>query len=284
MNIQNVWNTIVERDREPITASDYIRSSDIGKTYIDRYYKMLGTPYTNDFDTRTLRVFKAGKLFEDFILDALDKEGVIKERQKEIVIPETAEHLKVVGHIDALLEGNKVLELKTVNSRAFWAHKNRDENGRFLGYDHHKLQLASYMIGLNTQYGSLLYISKDDLCVEEVPVFRIKSLEERLFEDLRLMSNFYRNGVIPKAPDEIIYNPLKDCFETNWEVGRSNYLTKIYNYKDKDDFRIRTHRKLLDINRALRHYRADKLKDEDLKYKNEYNFLKLHAQSKVPIK
>lgn len=325
--LSEIWNTKVRNsERSRVKKRDYIGSSDIGRTYIDRYYKMKGVAPSNPFEERVLRIFDSGKWFEQLVTMVYSLSGLIQQRQPYFEIPGTKDRLKVIGYGDAIIggtinwddrrarvaeavktmglmvstnEGNPdvvesiqeqvmifeqyaykvidelekiwgtvaipptAIEFKTINSLAFWRHKNRTPDKIFLGYDHHKLQQLASLHGLNLDFGRVTYISKDDLMLEEVGVKRGMELEKAMWEDIDKMSYYYMANEEPPKEPEIVYNERKKVFEGNWEVKRSPYLTLIYGYKSQDDFDSKHHQELLDINRALRHVRKGKIKEED---------------------
>lgn len=186
-SIQDIWNTKLRVDYNEAKARDYISPSDIGKPFLDRYYKMIGEKITNPFDERVLRIFDAGNIFEWVVEKVFREAGILEDAQKWVIIEENDQHFKIMGKLDHLVGGlpnwevararikeekfpewlevraiklteelegkypnglKKIIgEVKTINSLAFWAHKKRDEKGRFNGYPHHKLQLYSYLKG-----------------------------------------------------------------------------------------------------------------------------------------
>jgi len=301
MLIQEHWNKTVRKSYPP-KARDYIPFSDIGKAYIDRYWKMKGEPVTNDFDERTLRIFDAGQVMEFIVLRALTMAGILNQKQTFVEISATDKTLRQIGYLDAtiggfadwnkakeiiqkhlqeykltlddqlleqkaisIIEGLKLqfpdgkvpemlVEVKSINSMAFWAHKNRDAKGNFLGYPHNKLQLYGYMKATGIKNGILLYISKDDFVIEELGIILgNEELEKKYNEDIERMTYYYKVDEIPPKLSEIVFNNQKKTFELNWEVKRSSYLTKIYSYKDKVEFEEKNHAKLNEINLALKH-------------------------------
>ena len=287
LTIQNIWNQVAQQSvgkvNEP-KERNYISASDVGKAMIDRWLKMKGVPVSNPFDERILRIFDAGKLFEWIVGRALAMAGVLKGKQVYVEIPETEDHLKILGYIDYIIGGlvnwdeargrvqrwlqefklnendeilekyalslidglekeygnqpipESIAEIKSVNSLAFWSHNNRGENGTFLGYEHHKYQLLTYMIAKNHDAGKILYISKDDLCLQEVEVLRKTEWEYNFWQDVKQMSDYYRKNVQPPLLPLIVYDERKRQYELNWEIGRSQYLTHLYGYKDQKDF------------------------------------------------
>jgi hypothetical protein len=331
LTIQEIWNSQVEATikANQVKPRNYISASDIGSSFIDRYYKMTGETPTNPYDNRTLRIFDAGRLFEWIVGRSLAMAGVLKDRQLYTEIPENSQHLKILGYCDYVMGGignwneargrikkwleefkldenneilekyalklingfeaefgNKeipltVLEIKSVNSMAFWSHNNRDEANNFLGYDHHKYQLLTYLIGMKIEDGRILYVSKDDLCLQELAVLRNGDIEQKFWEDVKKMTNFYRNKIVPQKEPEIIYDERKRRFDINWKVGRSLFLTKIYNYKDQNEFQEKNKAKINQINLALKHLREiEKEKDEKKKSTLEK---KLKAEQEIII-
>jgi hypothetical protein len=279
-SIEKVWNAQLSSIQAPAPARDFIRASEIGSPFLDRYYKMLGIPFSNEFDDRTLRVFSMGRLIEREILTIFKLAGIFQSTQEEIILPENQDHLTIKGHVDAVVGGKPdfekakkhiekvikmkelleedvdteyralnlvadlskkfisgkypdgleflIAEIKSVNSRAFWSHKNMDSRGYFKGYDHHKLQLLTYLLGHPTiKKGRLFYVSKDDLCVKEKNVVITASLKKAWLEDVSTMSNYIRNKQEPPKEEDVVWNNDKKVFEMNWRIGRSNYLTKI---------------------------------------------------------
>ena len=307
------WNQVVRKNfGNQAKARDYISFSDLGKPFIDRFYKMKGAEPTNPFDERTLRIFDAGHVMEFIVLRALTMAGLLHQKQKFVDIPATEKSLKLLGYLDSTIGGfvdfdyqekiirdhlteyklnlddqlleqkaiqiirgfkeshpkglveEMLVEVKSINSMAFWAHKKRNANGDFSGYEHNKLQTYGYMKATGLSHGTLLYISKDDFVLEEVPVvLGDKQLEVAFNEDIRKMTEYIKNDIVPDKEPEIIFNQEKEVFEINWKVKRSSYLTKIYGYRDQDQLEEKHHGLVLDINRALRHLRDSKVVDAD---------------------
>ena len=327
--IQQHWNKIVRNEnRNKPKVRDYISMSDLGKPYIDRYYKMLGEPITNEFDDRVLRIFDAGRVIEFIVLRALTMAGILHKKQIEVNVPATDDTLPLYGYLDSVVGGfadwenakeviNKhlveygldlddelleqkaisiieglqadfpngqipetLVEIKSINSMAFWAHKNRDEKGNFLGYPHNKLQLYGYQKGTGIKNGLLVYLSKDDFTMEELgQVLGNEEMERKYQEDIKTISFHVKNKIVPKPEDEMVYNPLDGVFEVNWKVARSSYLTKIYGYKTVEDLEARHHQTVLDLNRALRHLR----KAKDIQHKLDVHTSENEAKDKKDL-
>lgn len=280
--IQEHWNRITPKSYPP-KARDYITFSDLGQSYLDRFYKMNAEPVTNDFDERVLRIFEAGNVMEFIVLRALAMAGILNSKQKYVEIPANKKHLRVMGFHDATIGGfadwdkakeiierhlqeyklsldtemleqkaisiikglkqvypsghmeEMMVEVKSINSMAFWAHKNRDEKGNFLGYEHNIMQTYGYMKATGLKKGILLYISKDDFVIEEIGLILGDEKLEKLFnDDIEAMTKIYKSKKLPPAEPELLWNDSKKQYERNWKLERSPYLTKITGLKKED--------------------------------------------------
>ena len=310
--IQNLWNEKVMTERSRTKVRDYISPSDLGGSFLDRYYKMTGVEPTNKYDERTLRIFDAGRMFEWIIVRTFAMAGILLEKQFKITIPETKDTLAIWGFGDALIGGtpdwksarnrvNKfldefklklddevieryslklidglekefpeglpekiVVEAKSVNSMSFWSHNNRDKDGNFVGYDHHKLQAYAYLKGRpDASHARLFYISKDDLCLQEVGVFANDGIDELYQNDIKEMTYYIKAKEEPKKEPDIVYDKRKKMFGLNWRIVRSTFLTKITGLPDSTAWEEKYRPEMQKMNLALKHLRAGKLKPED---------------------
>lgn len=295
-SISDIWNELLVVETQ-LGPRDYIRASEIGKPYLDRFLAMKGKPFTNPFQARILRVFDTGKIFETLVVERIfrllgiliNSQGELKvqpdgclpvighhdpkvggtididrvntlldeafyqKMREEVVVlnPLYAEFLDM-AHIDnwfrnrvkslvqTLLQqypnGMRVLttEIKTVHSGSFWSPYNQDPNTKFFkGYDHHRLQLWTYLFADNHPEGRLFYISKDDLTLMEDSVFLDdQSLRDKWFEDVEGMTRVWNEGKEPDPEPFIVYNKERSVWEPNWLIKRSNYFTYITGFQD----------------------------------------------------
>lgn len=279
-SIQEAWNKELEAERRDIKERNYINASDLGGSFLDRYYKMKGIQPSNPYESRVLRIFAAGNEFHHLLQKVFEKIGILKSKEKLVIIPEADKTLKVLGYYDMELGGfadwnearkrikeygfsvfieaaslriidifekefpkglDPILcEIKSINSNAFWAKK--DYIGA--GYPHHKLQLYTYLKALNLPEGRLLYVSKDDLSLQEgLVMLDSKELAEEWNKDIETMTDFYRKDIVPPKEDDIVFNEEKKRYEINWRVARSPYLTKITG-KSKEEWEKETRSKV----------------------------------------
>lgn len=200
-SIQDLWNnTVVGKDE--LTPRSYIRASEIGTSFLDRYYKMHAVPFTNDFDARVLRVFEAGNLFEWLVRAVLVRAGLLHRTQQEVVIPETKEHLEVVGHLDFIGGGEPDWDAARSLQTALEG----------LGFPTRMLAVAERFVdALVEKYG-------DDVTFKPL-LYEIKSVNSMAFW------KHNRNGMLTAYPHHVmqLYTYLKAL---NMDEGRILYISK----------------------------------------------------------
>lgn len=298
-NIQETWNELTLNE-EPPKPRDYIRASELGSPFLDRYLKMKGVPFTNPYTPRVRRIFDCGNIFEEVVERVFRLCGILVTVQEEVKLQHD-DMLPVVGHFDLKVGGtvqiekvrrilNKdnftnlfatirtqdpdladfiefmypaewlrnrslkmaetlarkypngmkqlITEVKSVNSRAFWGHKNQDpETGFFKGYDNHKLQLYTYLMGTNSDEGRRFYVSKDDLTLMESPVYLSNLMLADLWkQDVSEMTKYIKLNREPDKLPDIIYDEDKKMYDFNWQISRSPYFTYITGKKTLEDW------------------------------------------------
>ena len=264
-SIQQIWNELNAKDRVT-KPRDYIRASEIGKPFLERYLAMRGVQPTNPYPARVRRIFDCGLIFEDVVERMFRMLGLLIDAQTEVKL-QLDGMLPIVGHYDqrvggkinktmalqaigsasnpewlrtraeALLErliqqhpeGLRTLitEIKSVNSMAFWAHKNMDkETGFFKGYPNHKLQILTYLMATGENEGRLFYISKDDLTLMETSIFKDDEKLKMIWEeDIKEMTHFYKEKIEPAPPENFTFQEDKGWWDFNWQIERSPYFT-----------------------------------------------------------
>ena len=126
-----------------------------GRCYRMQYWNRLDEPISDPLDARTLRKFKVGKIFHDFV------EKLLPNHDVEVKV----ENEDILGFADVVTE-NRVMDLKSAHTndfRRFWS-KDYDI---FKGKETNWLQVATYAWILKKPECGLCFIGKDDLCIEE---------------------------------------------------------------------------------------------------------------------
>lgn len=103
-------------------------------------HQAIGSPKTSVPDSRKLGVFKAGNLFEDYIVDSLG--SMVLNRQTEYLYK--YKNIIIAGRDDGLLfqDGKySILEAKSVHSDSFW---HREREGTLVAWNN-QVQLQTYL-------------------------------------------------------------------------------------------------------------------------------------------
>ncbi|MEM7828549.1 MAG: PD-(D/E)XK nuclease family protein [Candidatus Aenigmatarchaeota archaeon] len=177
--LENIVDSyIAEKRAEQIRPHDKFRVSDAGRCHLMRFWKRQGKPATDEPDARTQRVFEVGHVFHVWLQDLLQKTGLLLHKEYRV------EDMHRIGHIDAIVRVGEALilyDFKTVHSRKF--HHRRREGGN--GDMHYAMQAWTYaqMLPFGVEDIRIAYISKDDLCIDEVSVLDIDDISEYVKQD-----------------------------------------------------------------------------------------------------
>lgn len=175
-------------------------------------YAARSTPESDPKQPRDKRVLRIGHIFHEFVQEAIAKyPGVTAYCELDIAIPV----LKVTGSLDVLVEFEdgryELIELKTINSKAFAYHD--------LPKEDHVKQVSAYMMALrevgaadqfisplhdDLQRARIVYISKDDLRIEEFTVIHSESREVEIAERIAVLESHRAAGTLPdRLPDTV---------------------------------------------------------------------------------
>jgi len=159
------------REEERTGKKRYLRPSSLGQCERKAILEVLEEP-TDEWDERQLRVFSVGSVFEEWVIRALKEDGILTATQVEV----SDGFFK--GYVDGIIVVDgvpRVLELKSVHSKAFWWAKKGDGG---MPYDSHIHQAWAYTLMLKEWEGEALaapvicYVSKDDLTISEYTIVR----------------------------------------------------------------------------------------------------------------
>jgi len=230
LDIQRYLNkNIEEENKEESKKHGDITSwhiSRLGSCLRGLFLERLGVEADEEFDKRTLRVFKVGKMFEDYVLETI-KDSVkneIKEIEREIRVED--EELDISGRIDALInykDGQKeILELKSKHSRAF--HYMDKENKPMR---QHEYQLWCYLYITGIEKGQIVYVSKDDLCIRQFVVERDdEELKKEVMNILEVLNNCWETKTLPPLPTE------------DWKAKYCNWHKQCIQFEDEEPIQI----------------------------------------------
>lgn len=160
-----------------------------------QFFKRKNESVSNPTDERGLRVLKVGTMFHDFIQEKFS--DFAKENDFEILIEEKVETDDVLGFAD-IVTPFEVVELKTQHSRAFWWMSKSDKPITEQKREHF-LQACFYALMLEKKYIRLVYISKDDLCINE---YRVELDDKHIIyleQEIEKMDEYWVFDILPPA-------------------------------------------------------------------------------------
>ncbi len=267
-SIMSIWNDSLERSDRKIEPRERLWASELGGSMIDRYLKLKGTQYTNPPNSRSMRKFMAGDIWEWIIKTVLIRAGIPFTTQDRVELKYEG-MLPVTGRIDFIAGGDinydealkrievedipdfikkpvqaiierfktdypdglpkKIIEIKSVGSYIFEDLLARD-NPR----THHMLQGAVYALstGLPTD---IVYVCRDDCRLLQYSIDSIvPALEKEIKEDLAKVTEFYKNDQLPPKEEMILWDKDVKKFKTNWKIQYSPYLSLLYTCKDEN--------------------------------------------------
>lgn len=221
-----------------------VHSTSLSKCLRGVVHEMLGAKKDSDIDPRKLGIFKAGNLFEDFVIDSLGKRVVHKQREYTYQY----KGIFLVGRSDYTIDDNGVLrvgENKSVHSDSFWM---REREGTLVAWQN-QIQLQTYLWleriltpyknergdvvltntcttmtpapeeKLNNPQGIFSYISKDDCTVIGAPIkYNPNIINEIVIPALDLINEAYekKDPSICPIPDMVVYSEAKNQYQKNW--------------------------------------------------------------------
>lgn len=158
--------------------------------------KTIGVP-RKTFDPYLLGKFKRGFDVENWLVEHLEKAGVLKEKQKEV------RYRNVIGFVDALVDSDKFFFKKGLMPHEVKSVTNAKlKRIQATEVDHHyKLQAGFYAIALESEYYAVDIISAEDLRVNTY-IFATKEIapeiERIIFDYDRAMRLWTEKKVLPE--------------------------------------------------------------------------------------
>ena len=189
------------------------------------YYEMMGEKPTGEIEPRVLGVFKAGNLFEEFIIDSLGDK--VQDRQTEYRYKYKS--LTLVGRDDGTFLDDKnerrVLEVKSQHSDSFWYMLKEGMGVQW----QHQIQLQTYLWLRRELYndevdGYYAYISKDDCTINGVAVkYNRNIIDDIVIPILDALNEAYeaQDATLLPLPEPIVFD--KGKYKKNWLCTYCNF-------------------------------------------------------------
>ena len=188
------------------------------------YYEREGVKKPKERAKFIENVFYEGKMKElELILRLILEEYEILDSQSALI----NEELNAKGRPDAIvLKDGKTqcIEIKTVNSRAFWY---RVKDGNFDPYPAHVKQLTYYLHELREKYpeitGVLKYRSRDDGTELNVFIDYNEQIWQECEAQFKVLDVCWSDKILPPIPDTTIYDQDKKRWVVNYKAQYCDY-------------------------------------------------------------
>lgn len=202
--------------------------SSLGKCFRAQYWNRKDFPKSDAPDARTLRVFRAGDFFHDFVQETI----VNKFPEIKCEVPVELDN-DFFGYAD-MVNDTTVWELKSQHSGSF--HYMDEENiadSRRPNW----LQNALYAYALKKEYIVLCFISKDDLSIRQFAQ-PLSAWIDELQKEITVLRNIWTKNVLPPATPRCYIDKKtgnsKECSFCNWRSACSQIEGKdMTNKKEK---------------------------------------------------
>lgn len=165
--------------------------SSFGKCFRAQYWNRKNEPGKQEVDSRTMRVFKAGNLFHEFVQNTIISK--YPEIAKEALVSVDPD---VLGYAD-LVNDVEVIDIKSQHSKAFHYMANTKD----IGKDKYPnwLQVMYYAISLGKPGARLVFVSKDDLCIQEYHLPVDTYWKGEIAKELKTLRDIWEKQELPKA-------------------------------------------------------------------------------------
>ena len=198
------------------TPSGKFSPSLLGACEKRQYLNKIKAEVTNPPDERAYRVFHVGRMFHDFVQKFFD------DAETEVA----CEDELCKGYADIVTE-DTVIDLKSQHSRSFWYMKKTDDI--LTEKMNNWLQAGWYAKQLKKPKVSLVFISKDDLCIAEytLPYEKIEPhLEEELYNLSKITDEPEKNPRLygGKEKEDKKTRVAKECSYCNWKDYCGGYI------------------------------------------------------------
>ena len=205
-SIQELIDKALERKSDRVRSGKFSPSS-LGKCYRAQYWNRKNEPPSNPIDERTNRVFKAGNLFHEFVQGLILAQN--PQAQKEVLIE--TEDFK--GYADLVLE-DEIIDIKSQHSKAFWYRKNLTWKETEPKVYHNIMQVVFYAVELKKDNARLVFVSKDDLCIQEYPL-SVDKYKMDLGVEIATLRDIWHYDALPEAKPRAYDG--KECGYCGWQ-------------------------------------------------------------------
>ena len=284
--LQKVWNESLDQaPKRPVEVRTHVWASELGKADVDIFLKMKGTDMTNPPNSRAMRKFEAGNIWE-WIMELILRRCGIYMATQEYIRSAMPECIEVSGKLDFVAGGKvdynaaeailgdlhlpdmftraikntleyfkeqypegldeKILEIKSVSSFGF---DKVERTGKPLAG--HDLQLFHYCYNKKRD-GAVVYICRDDARMIEMAISHEDPILFAQYEaKVKKLTGFVQKDEMPPVEPLILFDEGDKRFSKNFNVEYSGYLTMLYKFTDQADYDEKTSGTVERWNRVL---------------------------------
>ena len=220
MNTQKLIDDALKQkqdERKDRKRSGKFSPSSFGRCFRFQYWNRKGLEVTDPPDERALRLFRMGDLVHDFVKSFYPAES------RELLVDSD----DVLGYVD-IVDGDTVVEIKSIHSNQY--HRMCKPNYNIKeDKKENILQACAYAVMLGKPKFKLVFVSKDDLCIQEF-VFDTKEFEGKVVEELTKLRAWWFSGEVP-VPGPRAYGGKEGsycsyrtrCYEGGFDCSKNKY-------------------------------------------------------------
>lgn len=191
--IQEIIDDVLKPKEERI-RSGLISPSSLGQCYRRQYWSRANETPSNPLDARTLRVFAMGNMVEKFVITNLLNRYPDWKTQTEVNKDD------IHGFAD-IVSPDEVMDVKSQHSRKFWWNTKEMKAGKDIKdmFYPNWMQVMTYAWALGKPKARLIYVSKDDLCIQEYSLDCDSFWQGEIDMELTKVRYYYDNKTTPPA-------------------------------------------------------------------------------------
>jgi len=220
--IQEIINEAL-KPKEEHKSSGLISPSKLGQCYRRQYWARKGEPESEPINERTRRVFAMGNMVEKFIIDNLLIRYPDWQTQVKVLKDD------VYGYAD-LVTPDEVADVKSQHSRKFWYNSKDVDGGKDIRdmFYPNWMQVMTYAWILGKEKARLIYVSKDDLSIQEYVLPCDDYWKGEIDMELTKIRYFWDFKTLPIAKPRLYGGE-----ETKKECGYCSFKTTCSNLEEK---------------------------------------------------
>lgn len=267
------WNAgFVEGEEWETKPREHLWASELGNAPIDLFLRLKGEKPSNPPNERAKRKMGAGLDWEFTIEQILATAGILVAKQVRCEY-QFEGLLKVTGKCDFMIGGKVNIEAaqKYLEEGRAYISPNRaraamnaikyyqknypngfkqhpDELKSISDYAmdmmeksnrpilRNELQLLHYLVSLDHNVGTLSYLNRNDERMMEFSIYKTEESIKKYRKPIEIFSKYWYANETPPLEKLVIWDEEQGRFSKNLNVSYSNYLTRLYGFKEPREY------------------------------------------------